>query len=192
MNLLAPLALKAFNHLLEQTPSAQAGLARHAGKSLRLHGGLFDLDIAVTADGAFTDTATENPDATIRLDPALLINLPVSGRAAFRSLQTAGDADLLAEVNRAFQTLQWDMEADLAPLVGNMAAHRLASGTQALGNLARQGIESMAATLAEFLTEEQPMLANRPQAEEFYRKVDTLRDDTARLVARLKRLESAP
>lgn len=191
MNLLAPMVLKSFNHLLEQNPGAQDGLARHAGKSLRLQGVLFDLDIAVTADGAFTDIATENPDATIRLDPMLLINLPVSGRAAFKSLQTAGDADLLAEVNWVFQTLQWDMEADLAPLIGNMAAHKLASATQALGHWAQQSLESMAATVAEFFTEEQPMLINRPQVEQFYREVDTLRDDAARLEARLKRLESA-
>jgi ubiquinone biosynthesis protein UbiJ len=191
LNLLAPLALKALNHLLEQNPGSQEGLSRHAGKTLRIDGGLFSLDIAVAADGAFADTATDIPDATIKLDPGLLLNLPIAGKAAFKSLQTTGDADLLAEVNRVFQTLQWDMEADLAPLVGNIAAHRLTSGTQALGNWARQNRESAAATLAEYLTEEQPVLANRAQVEHFYREVDTLRDDAARLEARLKRLESA-
>jgi ubiquinone biosynthesis protein UbiJ len=194
LNLLAPLALKALNHLLEQNPGAQEGLSRHAGKSLRIDGGLFSLvslDIAVAADGTFADTAIDIPDATIKLDPGLLLNLPIAGKAAFKSLQTTGDADLLAEVNRVFQTLQWDMEADLAPLVGNIAAHRLASGTQALGNWARQNRESATATLTEFLTEEQPVLANRAQVEHFYREVDTLKDDAARLEARLKRLESA-
>lgn len=190
MNLLAPLALRAFNHLLEQNPGAQEGLARHAGKSLRLEGGLLKLDIAVTPDGAFADAASEMPDALIRLDPGLLLKLPLAGRAAFKSLQTSGDADLLAEVNRVFQTLQWDMEADLAPRLGDVAAHRLATGARELRRWAQQNRESMAATLAEYLTEEQPVLANRPQVDQFYREVDALRDDAARLEARLKRLES--
>jgi ubiquinone biosynthesis protein UbiJ len=189
LNLLAPLALKAINHLLEQNPGAQTGLSRHAGKSLRVEGGLFNLDIAVTPDGAFTDTAVETPDATIRLDPTLLVNLPIAGKAAFKSLETGGDVDLLAEVNRVFQTLHWDMEADLAPLVGDIAAHRLASGAQALDHWVRQNRDSALATLAEFLTEEQPVLANRAQVDHFYREVDTLRDDAARLEARLKGLE---
>jgi ubiquinone biosynthesis accessory factor UbiJ len=191
LNLLAPLALKVLHHLLGQNPGAQEGLSRHAGKTLRIEGGLFSLDIAVTNDGAFMEAALASPDATIKLDPGSLLSLPIAGKAAFKSLQTTGDADLLAEVNHIFQTLQWDVEADLAPLVGNIAAHRLSSGAESLGDWARQSRESIAATLAEYLTEEQPVLANRSQVEHFYHEVDVLRDDAARLEARLIRLESA-
>ena len=189
MNLLVPLALQAINHLLEQNPGASEGLARHAGKTVRLDGRLFTLDVAISPDGAFIDSASAAPDATIRLDPKLLLGLPLKGRVAFKTLDSEGDASLLAELNRIFQTLRWDSEADLAPLVGNMAAHRLSVGVQTLGAWARQNRESAAATVAEYLTEEQPLLVNRPQAEQFYREVDILRDDAARLEARLKLLE---
>ncbi len=189
MNLFAPLVLQAINHLLEQNPGAAEGLTRHAGKTVRLDGRLFTLDAAISADGALIDSASAAPDATIRLDPKLLLGLPVSGRAAFKTLDSEGDAGLLAELNRIFQTLRWDSEADLAPLVGDMAAHRLAAGAQALQAWAQQNRASTLTTLAEYFTEEQPLLANRPQAEQFYRDVDALRDDAARLEARLKLLE---
>lgn len=189
MNLLVPLALQAVNHVLGQNPGALEGLARHAGKTIRLDGRLFTVDVAISADGAFIDSASAAPDATIRLDSKLLFGLPLNGRAAFKTLDSDGDADLLAELNRVFQTLRWDGEADLAPLVGNMAARRLAAGARNLRSWGRQSRESAAATVAEYLTEEQPLLANRPQVEEFYRDVDALRDVAARLEARLKRLE---
>lgn len=189
MNLFIPLALRAINHLLGQNPGASEGLARHAGKTVRLNGGLFTLDVAISPDGAFIDSSSAAPDATIRLDPKLLLGLPLKGRVVFKTLDSEGDASLLAELNRIFQTLRWDSEADLAPLVGNMAARRLTASAQNLRSWARQNRESAAATVTEYLTEEQPLLANRPQAEQFYREVDTLRDDAARLEARLKRLE---
>jgi ubiquinone biosynthesis protein UbiJ len=189
LNPVSLLALRALNHLLEQNPGTQEGMMRHAGKTIRLDARLFVMDLAVTADGAFIDTATDVADASIKLDPGLLIDLPFAGKAAFKTSQTAGDADLLADVNRIFQTLQWDMEADLAPILGDMAAHRLASGARSLQNWVRQNGASLSATVAEFLTEEQPVLANRAQVEHFYEEVDALRDDVARLEARLKRLE---
>jgi len=189
LNLFIPLALRAINHLLGQNPGASEGLARHAGKTVRLNGGLFTLDVAISPDGAFIDSSSAAPDATIRLDPKLLLGLPLKGRVVFKTLDSEGDASLLAELNRIFQTLRWDSEADLAPLVGNMAARRLTASAQNLRSWARQNRESAAATVTEYLTEEQPLLANRPQAEQFYREVDTLRDDAARLEARLKRLE---
>jgi ubiquinone biosynthesis protein UbiJ len=189
LNLLSPLALQAINHLLGQNPGAREGLSRHAGKTVRLDGRLFTLDVAISSDGSLVEGASVAPDATIRLDPKLLLGLPISGRAAFKTLDSEGDAGLLAELNRVFQTLEWDSEADLAPLVGDMAAHRIAAGAQALHAWARENRASALATLAEYLTEEQAVLANRPQTEQFYRDVDTLKDDAARLEARLRRLE---
>jgi ubiquinone biosynthesis protein UbiJ len=189
LNLLAPLALRAINHLLGQNPGALEGLASHAGKTVRLDGGLFTLDLAISPDGALIESASAAPDAVIRLDPGLLLALPVRGRAVLKTLDSEGDASLLADLNRVVQTLRWDSEADLAPLVGNMAARRLTASAQSLLAWARQNRESATATATEYLTEEQPLLVNRPQAEQFYREVDALRDDTARLEARLKRLE---
>ena len=189
MNPLVPLALQAINHVLGQNPGASEGLALHAGKTVRLDFGLFAVELAIAADGALIDGASAVPDATIRLDPKLLLGLPLNGRAVFKTLDSEGDASLLAELNRIFQTLRWDSEADLAPLIGNMAARRLAASAQNLRSWARQNRESAAATVVEYLTEEQPLLANHPQAEQFYREVDALRDDAARLEARLKRLE---
>jgi ubiquinone biosynthesis protein UbiJ len=188
LNLLVPLALQAINHFLGQNPGASEGLARYAGKTVRLDGRLFTLDLSISPDGAFIDGASAVPDATIRLNPKLLLGLPLKGRVAFKTLDSEGDASLLAELNRIFQTLRWDSEADLAPLVGNMAARRLTASARNLLTWARQNHESAAATVTEYLTEEQPLLANRPQAEQFYREVDTLRDDAARLEARLKLL----
>ncbi|MGO9443227.1 MAG: SCP2 domain-containing protein [Thiobacillaceae bacterium] len=189
MNVLTPLALRAINHLVMQNPGAQDALQHHEGKTVGLQSGLFNVVLAITADGAFSDAATPTPNATIRLDPALIVNLPFVGKAAFKSVETEGDADLLADVSRIFQTLEWDLEADLATGLGGIVAHRLVASGRTLRDWVEQTGAASAATLAEYVTEEQHVLASRMQIDQFCQEVDVLKDAVARLQTRLYRLE---
>src|SRR2546430_11141006 len=87
-----------------------------------------------------------------------------------------------------FRSLIWDFEEDLSRVFGGVVAHRLASGGKAVAAWQRDATLRLAESLAEYWTEEQPLLARPTDVESFCRNVDTLRDDVARLEKRIERL----
>jgi len=181
---------RSLNHLLRQTPGAAEALAKHAGAGVRLDLALRQIDFRIADDGCFSEAVVETPDAVIRPTPALVARLPFFGREALRLAEYSGDPALLATLDRVFRQLDWDVEADLAPLVGDAAAHRLhALGRDALAGL-RQVATALGVNASEYMVEEAGMMARGVDVARFNREVDTLADDVARLEARLRRLEA--
>lgn len=185
----AGLIERGLNHLVQQTPGAADALRRHAGMSVRLDLALTQVDLRIADDGCFSEAAIDTPDGTIRPTPALLARLPLFGRAALREADYQGDAALLATLDRVFRQLDWDVEADLAPLVGDAAAHRLHRlGRDARAGLAR-AFSGMGHSAGEYLVEEVELMARDIDVARFNRNVDELADAVARLEARVRRLE---
>ncbi len=181
---------RSLNHLLRQTPGAAAALARHAGASVRFDLAISRLDYRIADDGCFSEAVIETPDAVIRPTAALLARLPFFGRDALRLADYSGDPALLATLDRVFKQLDWDVEADLAPLVGDVAAHRLhAAGRDTLAGIA-QVFSALGRNAGEYMVEEAELMARRVDVARFNHEVDTLADDVARLEARLRRLET--
>lgn len=180
---------RSLNHLLQQTPGAAEALVRHAGMSVRFDLAVRQLDFRIADDGCFSEAAVDTPDAVIRPTGALLARLPFFGREALRLADYQGDPALLATLDRVFKQLDWDVEADLAPLVGDIAAHRLHGlGRDALAGL-RQVATALGVNAGEYLVEEAELMARRVDVDRFNRDVDTLADAVARLEARLKHFE---
>ena len=181
---------RSLNHLLLQSPGAAEALRRHAGRSVRFDLTLVQIDCRIADDGCFSEAAVDTPDAVIRPTPALVARLPFFGRDAWRFAEYSGDPALLATLDRVFKQLDWDVEADLAPLVGDIAAHRL----HALGRDVLAGLAHTAAALghnaSEYVVEEAEMMARAIDVARFNRDVDALADDVARLDARLRLLEA--
>ncbi len=182
---------RSLNHLLQQSPGATGILLRHAGAGVRFDLALAQLDFRIAEDGYFSEAAIDAPDAVIRPTPALVARLPFFGREALRHADYQGDPALLAALDRVFKQLDWDVEADLAPLVGDIAAHRLhAMGRDALAGMS-QAVSAVGRNASEYMAEEADMMARAVDVARFNREVDTLADDVARLEARLRRLEPA-
>lgn len=180
---------RSLNHLLLQTPDAAEALVRHAGMSVRFDLAVRQLDFRIADDGCFSEAAVDTPDAVIRPTGALLARLPFFGREALRLADYQGDPALLATLDRVFKQLDWDVEADLAPLVGDIAAHRLhAFGRDALAGL-RQAASALGVNAGEYLVEEAELMARQVDVDRFNRDVDTLADAVARLEARLTHFE---
>jgi ubiquinone biosynthesis protein UbiJ len=185
----AGLIERGLNHLVQQTPGAAATLRRHTGMSVRFDLALAQVDLRIADDGCFSEAAIDTPDATIRPTPALLARLPFLGREALRDADYQGDAALLATLDRVFRQLDWDVEADLAPLVGDAAAHRLHRlGRDARDGLAR-ALSGMGHSAGEYLVEEVELMAREIDVARFNHGVDELADAVARLEARVHRLE---
>ncbi len=186
----AALFERSLNHLLQQTPGASETLLRHVGASVRFDLTLAQFDLRVADDGYFSEAVTDAPDAIIRPTPALIARLPFFGREALRHADYSGDPALLASLDRVFKQLDWDVEADLAPWVGDIAARRL----YALGRDALAGIADAAAAFgrnaSEYVVEEAELMARGVDVARFNREVDALADDVARLEARLNRMQA--
>ena len=180
---------RSLNHLLLQSPGATEALLRHAGCSVRFDLTLAQFDLRIADDGCFSEAAIDTPDAVIRPTPALLTRLPFFGREALRHAEYSGDPALLATLDRVFKQLSWDVEADLAPLVGDIAAHRLHTlGRDTLAGMA-QAASALGHNASEYLVEEAELMARAVDIARFNRDVDILADDVARLDARLRLLE---
>jgi ubiquinone biosynthesis protein UbiJ len=181
---------RSLNHLLQQSPGATEALLRHAGSSVRFDLTLAQFDFRIAEDGCFSEAVVDTPDAVVRPTPALVARLPFFGRDALRHAEYSGDPALLATLDRVFKQLNWDVEADLAPLVGDIAAHRIhALGHDALAGIAHT-FSALGHNASEYVVEEAELMARKVDVTRFNREVDTLADDAARLEARLRLLET--
>jgi ubiquinone biosynthesis protein UbiJ len=181
---------RSLNHLLRQAPGGAEALLRHAGCSVRFDLTLAQFDFRIGNDGYFSEGVVDTPDAVIRPTVALVTRLPFFGREALRDADYSGDPALLATLDRVFKQLEWDVEADLATLVGDIAAHRLhVFGRDALAGLAHT-LSALGHNASEYMIEEAELMARGVDVARFNREVDTLADDTARLEARLNLMQA--
>ena len=181
---------RGLNHLLRQSPGAAESLQRHAGMAVRFDLPARPLDFRIADDGYFSEAVIETPDATIRPTARLFARLPFFGREALRDADYAGDPALLATLDRVFKALRWDAEADLAPWVGDAAAHRLhATGRTVLSHIGTV-FAALGHNTSEYIVEEAELMARGVDVARFNADVDALADAVARLDARLARLEA--
>lgn len=105
------------------------------------------------------------------------------------SLDLVGDM----EVAQAFQMLlrygKPDLEEELSGIIGDVAAHRLGEVARSVGNWGKEARSTLRQNITEFLQEERRDVPSRYEVEAFTQKVDALRDDVARVEARLNQLE---
>ena len=183
-------ALAALNHLLEQQPWAAEPLRPFAGQAVEFRCPPFpDLRLRITGNGLLDRTQAETASAlVVKLNPGNLPLLLAREEAARKNVEIEGSADLAGAVDYLFRHLSWDFEEDLSRVFGDIVAHRLASGGKALAAWQRDATLRLAESLAEYWTEEQPLLARPADVESFCRDVDALRDDVARLEKRVAHL----
>jgi ubiquinone biosynthesis protein UbiJ len=181
--------LAVINHLLGQRADLRGELMRHAGRDIAIRVPPFTLRARIAEDGYWQDAAAGAPDATLTIPPAVLPRLALRDPSATQAVVLEGESTLAHDVARVLQALDWDAEHDLARLIGDAPAHRLAETARSLIGDPRDAARRLADAAVEYLQEEAKLLVARPTAERFMADVDRLRDDVARLEARLRRLE---
>ena len=183
-------ALAALNHLLDQQPWAAERLKPFAGQAVEFRCPPFpDLRLAITDAGLLDRAPAEAASAlVVRLTPGALPFLLARDETARKQVEIEGSADLASTVDTLFRRLSWDFEEDLSRLFGDIVAHRLAAGTRTFAAWQRDAALRLAENLAEYWTEERPLLARPADVENFCRGVEALRDDLARLEKRIEHL----
>lgn len=181
-------ALVALNHLLQGAGWARTRLAPFAGKAVRLSLPPLRLDLTVTGAGMFEQSVLENFDVEITL-PADTPLLALHGtETVFKTASISGLAEFADALGFVLRNLRWDFEEDLSRHVGDIAAHRIAGLLTAFGAWHRQAKQHLAENIAEYLTEENPTLANPVAVTAFSKATDHLRDDLRQLEQRVARL----
>jgi len=130
------------NHVLQQEPEAQQRLTRQKGRVVRFEWRFVTMELVATPAGLL-DLAPEGaiPELTLIVTEASPLGL---ARATLRgdkpAVRIVGDVQLAAEVNWLADHVRWDVEDDLARLIGDVPAHTV-------GNAARR----VAAALRKFV-----------------------------------------
>jgi ubiquinone biosynthesis protein UbiJ len=178
----------AINHLLSRQPVLRHKLSMHAGKVACIDVGFIQLSLAVASDGLL-ESANAEPSVTIIIKPADLPQILGNIDRAFSYVSISGDADLARTISEVANGLQWEVEEDLAPWVGDIAALRIANAGRQFIGAARSTAQKLAENMAEYWLEENPTLLYRRAGEDFATDVARLRDDVERLSKRVEQIE---
>ena len=105
------------------------------------------------------------------------------------SLELTGDAELAQAFQKLLGYGRPDIEEELSGVIGDVAAHRLGEVARGVADWGKEASATLRQNITEFLQEERRDVPSRHEVESFTHKVDELRDDVARLEARLNNLE---
>ncbi|MEO7104843.1 MAG: hypothetical protein ABIZ09_00595 [Rhodoferax sp.] len=128
------------NHVLMQEPQAMERLTRQKGSVVRMQWRDMTFVVVVTPAGLFDVAAPEVPT-----DLALVIT-EESPLAIAQSLMAGnkpgvrieGDVQLAADVSWLIDHVRWDLEEDIARLLGDAPAHGLMQAVRAMANAVKQ------------------------------------------------------
>jgi ubiquinone biosynthesis protein UbiJ len=178
----------AVNHLLEGEAWARAKLENHAGKSVLIKVSELDFRFQIQPSGLILalepDPAREHSLA-ISLPPASLLAAARGEEGALKKVDIHGDAELAQTVLFLVGNLRWDIEEDLAHLIGDIAAHRMVAEARSLLAWERDARARLALSAGEYLTVEAGILAAPAPIADFGSGVERLRGDAARLEQRV-------
>lgn len=189
-------ALSAVNHLLRQDAWASERLRAFTGKTLAVTiEPLAALSLRIRADGLLERGAPDAaPDLSVTVAAAALPNLMNDKRALLSGARIEGDAAFANAVREVAGGLRWDAEDDLARLIGDVAAHRVATTGAAVANWQRDAANRAARNVTEYATEEARLVASTQDlsrltnaAADLARVVDAL---DARVTALATRVDS--
>lgn len=183
------LLVSALNHLLQAERWARERLRPHAGAQIVIVGGPLRLNLRIDEHGLLVAGEPSGiPEVTVSLAVDTPARLLVDRSSLFASVKIAGSVDIAESLAFVFRHLRWDAEADLARLVGDVPARRLALLGGRLGHQAQDGARRLIDNMAEYAIEDSSLLAAKRDVISFGNAVDQLRDDLVRLEKRIARL----
>ena len=120
------------NHVLQQEPVAMQRLQRQSGRVARVQWRSLYMALQVTPAGLL-DLAPEGAHADLQAwltqeSPLELARGALSGERP--GIRIEGDVQLAADIQWLAEHLRWDLEDDVARLVGDVPAHAMASAVR--------------------------------------------------------------
>ena len=189
--MLEPPVTVALNHLLEAEPWARERLSAFAGAIMELRFSLLPpLRLSITPEGLLWPARREElaPSLVLTFGPEVVPALIRGEDHLMRAVRTEGDSRLAAEMLFLVRHLRWDAEEDLARVLGDVAARRLAASARGLFASQREALARTAENLADYLLEERQVLAHPASFEQHRAAVAELCNAIEWLEKRIDRL----
>ena len=189
MDPVSNLSIRVLNHLIQGEQWAQERLRAHSGAQVLIGaGGLFKLRLGIDEHGLFrAGNPDVDPDVAITLPADMPVRLLLDRERLFSSVKIGGSADIAESLAFVLRNLEWDVEADLAGLLGDIPAHRLSKMARSLAAAILDGIDRATKNAIEYAVEESALLVAPHAIADFGRAVNSLRDDVSRLEKRISR-----
>lgn len=189
----------ALNRALALDPETRDGLRALDGRRVvvRIAAPALALQISVDRDELRVGPADDNiePDLAVRSTLGGLISqLPFLRRddaPPVGKLRIEGDADLARRLQRLAERFDPDWQQPFTAVFGDVIGVQVAKAFAAALRSARITAGTLAASAAEYVTEESRDAVSRGELEAFYDDVDDVRDGVERLAARVARLQRA-
>jgi ubiquinone biosynthesis protein UbiJ len=122
-----------FNHVLQQEPAAMSRLKQHKGQRILARWQAYSLFLSITPAGLLdlADAAAHADLSIVLADEAPLDIARRLMQGEKPTVHIEGDVQLAAEVNWLADHVRWDLEEDLARLLGDVPAHLLSQAAEA-------------------------------------------------------------
>lgn len=135
------------NHVLQQEPQAMERLVRQKGRVVLMQWQHFTFKVQATPAGLLDLAAADaKADLTVVLvdeSPFAMAKAWVQGSKP--QVRIAGDVQLAAELNWLADHVRWDLEEDLARVLGDAPAHWLSQGARTVAQALQQWVGKVAA-----------------------------------------------
>jgi len=134
------------NHVLMQESEATGRLARQKDRVMLVQWRSFNFKLMATPAGLLDLAAPEaTPDLVLTVtDESPLVLAQIAMRGDKPGVRIEGDVQLAAEVSWLTENVRWDMEEDLARVMGDVPAHTLAQMAKGLVGGLRQFVAKAA------------------------------------------------
>jgi ubiquinone biosynthesis protein UbiJ len=194
--LLRPLTRILNRNIGEMTPAREIA-QKLDGKTIVIRVRDTSLAMAVEIDNeiiVLKSASEKEPDVVLAGSLFTLARMaaPPSGNGggAIRGgeLDVSGDAYTAQAFQSLLRLARPDIEEELSHLIGDTAAYRAGEFARGLRNWALDARATIGTNIREYLQEESRDLPSRYEVERFAHDVEALRDDVARLEARVNRL----
>jgi ubiquinone biosynthesis protein UbiJ len=186
------------NRNLPRSPRAQELCESLKGKAVRIEaeglGWRLDCESLGTSLELTRAESQRTPDAEI--SGSLMSLAALAGSRPEEVIQRGdvrirGDAELAQKFRELAILLRPDVEEELSKLIGDTPAHQALRLARAVTGFGRRAVDTGVRNVAEYFAHERGDLVPRAEAEDFYRRVERLREDLDRLEARTRLLEQA-
>ncbi len=183
--------------LLEQDPQNHDKLEKLAGKAIAFEIKKLDKTLYFSPTTEALNVGLQAPeiiDVTIRAKPSTLLKIARDGidnaELSSGELEIDGDAITGQRFAKLLSELDIDWEELFAQQIGDVSARLLFDGLQRLRSWGQETQSTVKQNISEFLVEEAKLAASKTAIDTYLDDVDALRNDVARLAARIRQLRA--
>lgn len=147
------------------------------------------MGLTIDDHGFFMESDTSTPpDVTLTLPAESAASALFDREKLFTAVKLGGSAEIAESLAFVFRNLKWDAEGDLAGIVGDIPARRLAMFGQTAVAGIQGGIARATENITEYAVHDSGLLASGKDLAAFGNDLNSLQDDLARLEKRISDL----